>query len=126
MAGWPYDGKRVIVLSSMLDADDARITVARTLEDVLRELAGSRARQVYVDGGKVIQTFLRAGLIDEISIGWAPVLIGAGLPLFGFLDSDVQLSLVASNAGDGGMVHARYLVHRRAAQSEGEAVSADH
>lgn len=124
--GWPYDGKRVIVLSSVLDANDARITVVRTLEDVLRELASSGARQVYVDGGKVIQTFLRADLIDEISIGWAPVLIGAGLPLFGFLEADVQLSLVASNASDGGMVHARYLVHRRAAHSDGEAVTADH
>ena len=51
----------------------------------MSELAG--ADQVYVDGGKVIQTFLRADLIDEITIGWAPTLIGEGLPLFGFLEA---------------------------------------
>ena len=45
-------------------------------------------------------------------IGWAPVLIGDGLPLFGFLDQDIQLSLVASNASESGMVHATYAVHR--------------
>jgi dihydrofolate reductase len=109
---WPYDGKRVIVMSSTLRINDDRVTVVRNLEEALHELAATEASQVYVDGGQVIQTFLRAGLIDEITIGWAPVLIGAGLPLFGSLGSDVQLSLVASNASDGGMVHATYLVHR--------------
>jgi dihydrofolate reductase len=109
---WPYDGKRVIVLSTTLVTDDARITVARNVGQALHELAGSGADQVYVDGGKVIQEFLRADLIDEISIGWAPVLIGKGLPLFGLLDHDIQLSLVATSASDSGMVHATYAVHR--------------
>lgn len=113
--GWPYDGKRVIVMSTTLATDDDRITIARTLDDAVSELAG--ADQVYVDGGKVIQTFLRADLIDEISIGWAPTLIGEGLPLFGFLKSDVHLSLMASNASAGGMVHATYRVHRPAITS---------
>ena len=67
---------------------------------------------MYVDGGEVIQTFLREGLIDEITIGWAPVLIGSGRPLFGSLDRDIRLCLVASNASAAGMVHATYLVHR--------------
>lgn len=110
--GWPYDGKKVIVLSTTLETDDDRITVARTLEDAVHRLDEAPAGQVYVDGGQVIQAFLRAGLIDEMSIGWAPVLIGSGLPLFGMLDADVQLSLVASNASGGGMVHATYRVHR--------------
>jgi dihydrofolate reductase len=109
---WPYGSKRVIVLSTTLATDDSRITVARSVEEVLRELTESAADQVYVDGGKVIQAFLRADLIDEISIGWAPILIGDGLPLFGFLYHDIQLSLVATNASDSGMIHATYAVHR--------------
>ena len=109
---WPYGSKRVIVLSATLAAGDSRITIARSVDEALRELAGSGADQVYVDGGKVIQAFLRAGLIDEITIGWAPVLIGDGLPLFGSLDHDIQLSLVATNASDSGMIHATYAVHR--------------
>jgi dihydrofolate reductase len=109
---WPYGGKGVIVLSTSLNSDDDRVTIVRSVDDAVRQLAESQAGQVYVDGGKVIQTFLRENLIDEITIGWAPVLIGRGLPLFGFLDRDIQLSLVASNASDGGMVHATYVVHR--------------
>lgn len=110
--GWAYGGKKVIVMSTTLETDDDRITVVRTLEEAVERLDDSKAEQVYVDGGQVMQAFLRADLIDEISIGWAPVLIGSGLPLFGALDADVQLELVASNASSGGMVHATYRVYR--------------
>lgn len=108
---WPYTGKRVIVLSTTLTTDDARVTVARDVDEAIKELASSSASQVYIDGGQVIRTFLRARLIEEITIGWAPVLIGSGLPLFGDIDNDVQLELVATNAS-GGMVHATYRIHR--------------
>lgn len=107
---WPYHGKQVIVLSTTLNNDDDRISVARDLPEATQRLDSSAADQVYVDGGQVIQTFLRAGLIDEITIAWVPVLIGAGLPLFGALDVDTQLELVATNASSGGMVHATYRV----------------
>lgn len=110
---WPYEGKQVIVLSTTLNVRDDRITVARTLDEAVRALDGAGADQVYVDGGQVIQAFLRADLIDELTIGWAPILIGGGLPLFGLLDTDIALSLVANNASESGMVHATYTVHRR-------------
>lgn len=109
---WPYSGKRVVVLSTTLAVDDARTTTARSPEEAVRILDDAGARQVYIDGGKVIQAFLQADLIDEVTIGWAPVFIGRGLPLFGPLDHDIQLSLVASHASGGGMVHATYTVHR--------------
>ena len=114
--GWPYAGKRVIVLSTTLNAEDDRISIARDLDDAVHALNDFDARQVYVDGGKVIQTFLRADLIDEISIGWAPVLLGQGIPLFGSLHHDVQLCLVASHASGSGMVNATYTIHRPSAQ----------
>ncbi|ACV05598.1 dihydrofolate reductase [Kytococcus sedentarius] len=117
--GWPYGGKKVIVMSTTLESDDDRITIARSLDNAQRTLAASGARQVYVDGGMVVQEFLRADLIDEISIGWAPVLIGSGRPLFGHLDHDLQLSLVATNASASGMVHVTYAVHPHQAQTDG-------
>ncbi len=114
---WPYTGKKVIVLSTTLTAGDQSnpvhsIVIAPTLDDVLYALESGAARQVYVDGGQVIQTFLREDLIDEITIGWAPVLIGQGLPLFGPLHQDIQLALTSTHASESGMVHATYRVHR--------------
>ena len=36
---------------------------------------------VYVDGGQIIQSFLRLGLIDDMTITQVPVLLGDGRPL---------------------------------------------
>jgi dihydrofolate reductase len=47
-----------------------------------REAAGGK--NVAVAGGaNVIQQYLRAGLVDEFQLHVAPVLLGAGVPLFG-------------------------------------------
>lgn len=107
---WPFDGKAVIVFSTTLPLHDERVIVARSLDDAVATLDSRGARQVYVDGGRVIQTFLRSGLIDEITLSWAPVLIGAGLRLFDALESDVLMTLLASDASADGMVHATYRV----------------
>jgi dihydrofolate reductase len=47
-----------------------------------RAAAGDKAVQV-VGGVSVIQQLLRAGLVDELSVDIMPVLLGAGLRLFG-------------------------------------------
>ena len=91
---------------------DERITVAGSLEARRSCFRGNQARGVYVDGGKVIQAFLASGLIDEITVGIAPVLIGNGFPLFGELPGDIRLRLRAAHASEGGVAHATYDVVR--------------
>src|SRR5690606_21680203 len=89
---WPYEGKRVLVLSTTLDADaDERVTVVRDLGEARRLLADSGAKGVYIDGGRVIQSCLAAGLVDELTISQVPVLIGDGTRLFGSLPHDIDL-----------------------------------
>ncbi|MDO4244304.1 MAG: dihydrofolate reductase family protein [Actinomyces sp.] len=109
---WPdmWSGKSVVVLSTSLPRDTEHITVARTLNEAVAFLNESQAREVYVDGGKAIQSFLRAGLIDEITISWAPVLIGGGRRLFDVLDDDVLLTLRGSHTTENGMVGTTYHV----------------
>jgi dihydrofolate reductase len=51
------------------------------------------ARRLYVDGGLTIQAFLRAGLIDDLTISQIPVLIGEGIRLFGAVETDVKLTV---------------------------------
>jgi dihydrofolate reductase len=110
---WPYTQKQVIVLSTTLpEGADENITVARDVDGVLSLLRERGAARVYVDGGKVIQTFLQNGLLDELTVSVAPVLLGGGLPLFGPLDRDVRLILQGVSTSDTGMVTSHYLVVR--------------
>ena len=110
---WPYTGKNVLVLSTTMTERDDRIAVARTLQEARDALSKGGARSVYIDGGQVIQAFLRHGLVDEITVSHAPILIGSGIPLFGLLEHDVRLTLRASHAHNG-MVHATYDVDNAA------------
>ncbi|MFI5981594.1 dihydrofolate reductase family protein [Streptomyces sp. NPDC051555] len=107
---WPYEGKRVVVLSTGLTTDDPRVTVHRSVAELLAGLTEHGARKVYVDGGRTIQTFLREGLLDELIITTAPVLIGEGLPLFGALDRDIDLQLTAAKVLDAGFMQTTYAV----------------
>jgi len=114
---WPYTGKRVLVLSRTLvrsfDAESAPDTTAHaTLDDVIATLVAEGRRRVYVDGGRTIQSFLRAGLIREITITRAPVLLGSGIPLFGPLDADVHLRHVGTRELGAGFTQSSYEVVR--------------
>ncbi|MCA9930974.1 MAG: dihydrofolate reductase [Anaerolineales bacterium] len=112
---WPYGDKRVVVLSSRLTRlpDNLPQTVelkSGTPTDVVKELAASGAEHLYVDGGKTIQAFLNAGLIQELTITRIPVLIGSGLPLFGPVHKDLKLRHVETCVFSNGFVQSKYVV----------------
>ena len=110
---WPYEGKQVEVLSSTLAADaDERIIVHRTLDGLVQTLNDRGAKRVYTDGGGLIRTFLRAGLLNELTITTVPVLLGEGLPLFGKLDHDIELTHNATRTLNGGFIQSDYTIHR--------------
>jgi len=112
MEQWPYNDKRVVVLSSRhIDLSPARGVVeqmAGAPADILSKLATSGTRHVYVDGGITIQGFLRAGLVQRLVITRVPVLIGDGIPLFGVLPRDIRLSHVATRHYPSGLVQSEY------------------
>jgi dihydrofolate reductase len=110
---WPYEGVHVTVLSKTLDGVPEQVlgkADVSTLDpsDLLGHLAGLNRRRVYVDGGQVIQSFLRADLIDELIINTIPVLIGAGIPLFGNHDADLTWEHVGTRNFRGGLVQTHY------------------
>lgn len=69
-------------------------------------------RRVYVDGGQLVQSFLREGLIADLVVTTVPVLIGAGRSLFGALPRDVSLALESSRLFPSGLVQSTYRVLR--------------
>ena len=98
---WPYQDKRVVVLTRRALDIPAALTkaVAASAEaprELVTRLSAQGASHLYVDGGITIQRFLAAGLIDEITITRIPVLLGAGIPLFGPTGGDIPLRHLAT------------------------------
>lgn len=112
---WPYGTKRVVVLSHRpVDLSAAVGGVVEQMAgapaEVVSRLAESGATELYIDGGITIQEFLRAGLIQRLIITRVPVLIGAGIPLFGALPRDVRLHHVSTRCFPSGLVQSEYQV----------------
>jgi dihydrofolate reductase len=76
--------------------------------ELLNYLSDEGFSNIYVDGGKVIQGFLKEDGIDEMIITKAPVLIGSGIPLFGELDKDLPFKHVRSKVYSNGLVKSHY------------------
>ena len=76
--GWPYDDKRVVVLSSRpiarpQNAPDARVEqMAGEPAEIVARLEATGAKHLYVDGGATIQRFLQAGLITRLIVTRVP------------------------------------------------------
>ena len=86
---WPYS-KPVFVLSRSLAAipegyQDKAEWVEGSVHEVVLSLNERGYRNLYIDGGQTIQSFLKEDLIDEMIITTLPVLLGGGTPLFGGL-----------------------------------------
>ncbi|MDR2235010.1 MAG: dihydrofolate reductase family protein [Chryseobacterium sp.] len=91
---WYYE-KHVFVLSSSMTEipeqfRDKASLVRGNLKDVLAEIHEKGYRNLYIDGGKTIQSFLKEDLIDEMIITLIPYLLGGGVPLFGALSETLE------------------------------------
>ena len=83
---WPYN-KPVFVLSNTLDnLPDGHEGKAELMKGepsmIVKELGERGYHNLYIDGGKVIQSFLNEDLIDEMIITRVSILLGNGIPLF--------------------------------------------
>lgn len=116
---WPYGETKVVVLSrkGIAIPDKINNTVSTSSDDpktLVEKLASEGVKHLYIDGGKTIQSFLAAGLINEITITTIPILLGTGLPLFGPLKKDITLKHVFTNAYPFGFVQNKYCIEKNA------------
>ncbi|HSK01903.1 MAG TPA: dihydrofolate reductase family protein [Kofleriaceae bacterium] len=112
--GWPYGGKRVVVLTHRpAQSRHGEEFHGGNVEDLARRLARDGVKRVYVDGGAVIQQFLAARLIDDLTISIIPVVLGAGIRLFSDHGAEEPLVLEGVDSYPTGLVQVRYRVKSR-------------
>ncbi len=95
---WPYT-KPVFVLSHSLKTIPENLKDKVTLlngneTDVLNTIHKKGFNNLYIDGGKVVQNFLKHDLIDELRLTTIPIILGDGIPLFDVLPMSLEFEHV--------------------------------
>jgi dihydrofolate reductase len=98
-----------VVYSTTLDeVSSARTRIERQFDPrVVRELKAAADRNLTVGGPALAAEAFRAGLVDEVRLFLAPIVVGGRKPCFP-ADVRVRLALLEERRFDGGMVHLRY------------------
>lgn len=109
---WPYD-KPVFVLSNLLknvplSLEGCAEIIKGDIKEIISDLNAKGFRNLYIDGGKVIQSFLKRDLIDEMIISQVPIILGNGIPLFGVIDRKLNFKLIKSEVFNSSLVKNYY------------------
>lgn len=109
-----YKGTPIHVLSTTLtpglhpDMGKSTVTVHPGIPALHHALTAQGVTRAYVDGGQTVQAFLAAGLLSDLIITRVPVLIGAGIPLFGPVSSPIYPELAHTRQLNAGAVQSAY------------------
>jgi dihydrofolate reductase len=109
---WPY-AKPVFVLSRSLreipEALQSKVSLlSGSPQDVIAQINAAGHQKLYIDGGRVVQDFLRADLIDELRITTIPILLGKGVSLFAELSVPLLFNHVKTEVFLGQIVQSCY------------------
>ena len=86
---WPYTKPVFVLTNTLTSLPEHLLGKVELVDGPIKELVQSLNQRgysnLYIDGGQLIQSFLKEDMIDELIISQIPVLIGGGVPLFGEL-----------------------------------------
>lgn len=93
---WLYGDTPIIVLSNTVKEAPENLRgivemYSGDINELISRLEKDGYKHAYIDGGTTITSFLNHGLINEMIITKAPVLLGEGLPLFGQINKKLKL-----------------------------------
>jgi dihydrofolate reductase len=109
--GWPYgDTPTVVVTKRALPSTRKSVEFySGDLKRLADEILAPRYRNIWLVGGAMLcQGFLKLGLVDEIRLAIAPVMLGDGLPLFGNSNPETKWQLKDAVAYRSGIVELWY------------------
>jgi dihydrofolate reductase len=99
---------KVVYSSTLADVSSARTRIERDFDpEAVRQLKASAERDLAVGGAGLAGVALGAGVVDEVQLFLAPVIVGGGKPA---LPSGVRvaLELIDERRFAGGSVYLRY------------------
>lgn len=110
---WPYT-KHVFVWSNTMteipeELNSKSTLVKGNINEVIDHIRQLDFYNLYIDGGKTIQSFIQENLINEMTITTIPVLLGDGISLFGKSNGLRKYKCVGNKLYTNGMVQNRFV-----------------
>jgi dihydrofolate reductase len=115
---WPFADKPCWVFSRRkreVETPESALCTGGSPRDVVAQLRSRGLRRAWlVGGGALAASFRAAGLITEYIITYVPVVLGAGIELFGGAGPEQSLRIVSHRAYPNGVVQVRCVPERAA------------
>jgi dihydrofolate reductase len=107
--GMPGIKKAYVFSRTLTSVKKSFELVTTDAAEFIRELKNQEGKDICVWGGGVFaRSLLDAGVVDEIGLNIHPILLGAGIPMFGAGGTRVPLSLGENKTIAGGCILATY------------------
>ncbi|TGL33398.1 dihydrofolate reductase family protein [Leptospira perdikensis] len=111
---YPFGSIPIYVLTRNLDykfKSEHPIRIFQgTLEELDSDITKKQFKTVYVDGGKLIQSYLAKHMLNELTITTIPILLGSGLPLFGNSLIERKLNHIQTSTFSNGFIQTKYQI----------------
>lgn len=109
---YPYH-KQVFVLSNTLktipiNLQESVEIVNGDLREIINNINTRGYKNLYIDGGTTIQSFLKENLIDEMNITTLPVILGGGIHLFKEISKSIYFNHCETITYDNGVIKTIY------------------
>lgn len=94
MGEYPYKDKTSIVVTHGKIEDHNPVITTDNVEKTIAQLKTEPGKDIWLEGGgNLITHLLNTGLVDELRLTIAPLLLGSGIPLFTGIDKRIYLHL---------------------------------
>ncbi|WP_371504751.1 dihydrofolate reductase family protein [Nitrosopumilus adriaticus] len=98
---YPYKDKKSFVFTRTSRSDDDNVEFVSDLGRFVKDGFPRAGKNIWLVGGpKIITSFLKMGVVDEIIITVIPVLLGAGISLFQNIENETKFDLVKTEKYD--------------------------
>ncbi|MHA7647548.1 dihydrofolate reductase family protein [Nitrosopumilus sp. S4] len=92
---YPYKDKKSFVFSKTQQHDDENAEFVSDVEKFVKDNFPGAGKNIWLVGGaKIIASFLKQGVVDEVIITKIPVILGNGIPLFQNIEDETKLELI--------------------------------
>ena len=103
--------QKIVVSRTLSSVATTNTRLVRELTaDEIKKLKAETEKTISISGPTLAATYLKQGLVDEVSWYYAPVVVGGGSPMFSDVSAMLRFELVEEQRLENGAIFVRYRI----------------